>query len=198
MEAAEAMFAASKLPWRQVLASAIRRAVASRQGDFDSTYSRRNRRQPAIRVASGGRIVTPGSFTPTPTLVVVRDTSGSMGQDELAQVGSEIEAVAKQVGVRGRDLTVLDVDTEVAAVRPYQGPNSLREVSGRGGTDMGAGIRAAVAQHPKPDAVIVITDGYTPWPAERPSGVPVVVCLVGGGHTETPDWALTVEVETAE
>ena len=101
VEIAEAVLAPSKLPWRQVPSSAIRRAVAIRQGDFDATWSRRNRRRPSVELAPGRNVVVPGTFSPTPTLAVVRDTSGSMSEAELAEVAIEVEGIAKQVGTRG-------------------------------------------------------------------------------------------------
>jgi predicted metal-dependent peptidase len=198
VEIAEAVLVPSKLPWRQVLSSAIRRAVAIRQGDFDATWSRRNRRRPSVELAPGRNVVVPGTFSPIPTLAVVRDTSGSMSESELSEVAIEVEGIAKQIGIRGRDLRVLDTDTEVAATRDYRGAASIQEVAGRGGTDMGAGIAAAAKLRPTPNAIVVITDGFTPWPV-RPS-VPVVVCLVGDGaeamREQVPEWATTVVVDT--
>ena len=181
-----------------MLSSAIRRAVAIRQGDFDATWSRRNRRRPSVELAPGRNVVVPGTFSPIPTLGVVRDTSGSMSESELSEVAIEVEGIAKQVGIRGRDLRVLDTDTEVAATRDYRGAASIQEVAGRGGTDMGAGIAAAVLLRPTPNAIVVITDGFTGWPSHRPS-IPVVVCLVGDGanqmRTQIPEWAVSVVVE---
>ena len=198
VERAEAVLAPSKLPWRQVLSSAIRRAVAIRQGDFDATWSRRNRRRPSVELAPGRNVVVPGTFSPTPTLAVVRDTSGSMSEAELSEAAIEIEGIAKQVGVRGRDLRVLDTDTEVAATGDYRGATSIQEVAGRGGTDMGAGIEAATKLRPLPNAIVVVTDGFTRWPSHRPP-VPVVVCLVGDGaeamRTQVPGWATVVVVD---
>lgn len=189
---AEQLLAPPKVPWRKVLAGAVRRSVASRLGDFDTTYSRRHRRR------HGGPIVWPGNYQPVPTIAVVRDTSGSMGADELNRVTSEVEGIARQVGIRGRELRVLDVDAAVHEVRDYRGATSIAEITGRGGTDMCIGIDAALELRPRPSAVVVISDGYTPWPATK-TAVPLVICIVGqGGEApakNTPPWAATVVVE---
>ncbi len=198
-EMAERRLAPSEVPWRQVLASAIRRASAMRAGDFDTTYSRRNRRRSTVNFGDAGRALQPGIFSPTHTLVVVRDTSGSMTDVALGTVTSEIEGISRQLGIRGNDLRVLDVDVDVHAVRSYKAPDDLNEASGRGGTDMTVGLNAALAMRPTPGAVVVITDGYTPMPTERVK-TPVVFCIVGAGaNDETvlhsiPEWIRVVKV----
>ena len=202
VERAEMILAPSKLPWRQILASSLRRAAAMRVGVHDTTYLRPNRRRSRVEVVPGRRAVYPGSYAPEPQIVVVRDTSGSMSTNELSMVTSEVEAISRQMGVRDEALRVLDVDTEVAAVRGYQSATSLGEVVGRGGTNMGAGIAYAVNMRPRPTVIVVLTDGYTPWPAEKPR-VPVVVCIVGQGDLSylleaAPKWASVVAVDLDE
>ena len=202
VERAETILAPSKLPWRQILASSLRRAAAMRVGVHDTTYLRPNRRRGRVEVAPGRRAVYPGSYAPEPQIVVARDTSGSMGSDELQMVTVEVEAIAAQIGVRGEALRVLDVDVEVGAVKGYRGVSSLEEVTGRGGTDMGAGIAYAATMRPRPTVVVVITDGCTPWPDVKPR-IPVVVCIVGRGDLSqlveaAPDWASVVAVDPDE
>jgi hypothetical protein len=40
--------------------------------------------------------------------------------------------------------------------------------------------------------VVVLTDGYTPWPAEAPQALCVVVGLLHAGGPQPPAWARTV------
>lgn len=194
---AQAMLQPSRVPWRTTLASSIRRATASRLGDTDVTYSRRNRRQPNIPFG-GGRVIQPGIETPIPRIAVVRDTSGSMSIDDLATASSEIEGVARQIGVRDDNLVVIDVDTKAASARRYHQARDIEDAHGGGGTDMAAGIEAALHLRPRPSAIVVITDGYTPWP-ETPVGVRVVACLVGNPPRpvvdSVPAWMTRVVVD---
>lgn len=199
---AEMILAPSKLPWRRILASSVRRAAAMRAGLHDTTYLRPNRRRGRVEVAPGRRAIYPGSYSPESQIVVARDTSGSMSEEELSMVTIEVEGIAKQLGVRGEALRILDVDVEVGAVKGYRGVSSLEEVTGRGGTDMGAGIAFAATMRPRPTVVVVITDGWTPWPDVKPR-IPVVVCIVGRGDLPrlaeaAPEWATVVTVDPDE
>jgi predicted metal-dependent peptidase len=63
---------------------------------------------------------------------------------------------------------------------------------GGGGTDMGVGIAAALELKPKPDLVLVLTDGHTPWP-KAPRAKVIVGLLDPLGRV--PDWATTVLIE---
>jgi hypothetical protein len=68
------------------------------------------------------------------------------------------------------------------------------QLTGGGGTDMGAGIAAACALRPRPAVTVVLTDGYTPWPSQPPKGTRVVAGLLGEGAPEAPGWARTVRI----
>ncbi len=72
-------------------------------------------------------------------------------------------------------------------------------LAGGGGTDMGAGIEAAARLRPRPDVVVVLTDGMTPWPDEPPRGVRVVVGVLtseyGGDESAVPAWARSVLID---
>ncbi len=75
------------------------------------------------------------------------------------------------------------------------------ELAGGGGTDMGSGIYAAAALRPRPSVVIVLTDGFTPWPEAPPPAVRIIVgVLCDGGRPRgwtPPAWARTVWIEDA-
>ena len=46
---------------------------------------------------------------------------------------------------------------------------------------------------PRPEVVVVITDGHTPWPDTPPRGMKVVVVLHGDG--QAPEWAKVIRRE---
>ena len=177
-----------KVNWRAVLAAELRRAVAEVSGAVDYSY-----RRPSRRSAVAGPVVLPALRRPVPEVAVICDTSGSMTEDLLAMVLAEVEGLLRALGL-ARQVRVLACDTAVA---PAQRVSSARQVEliGGGGTDMGAGIGAAAALRPRPAVTVVLTDGYTPWPAAAPKGMRVVVGLLGAGAPEAPPWARSVRVE---
>jgi predicted metal-dependent peptidase len=161
--------------------------VAQVAGAVDYSY-----RRPSRRAAIAGDVVLPALRRPVPEVAVVCDTSGSMTEDLLAMVLAEVEGLLRALGL-ARQVRVLACDTAVA---PAQRVSSARQVQlvGGGGTDMGAGIAAAVALRPRPAVTVVLTDGYTPWPAAAPKGTRVVVGLLGADAPDAPPWARAVRV----
>lgn len=107
---------------------------------------------------------------------------------ELAAGGWDLEAPTANRLTH----TVLACDADVHAVgrvtRAERAP-----LAGGGGTDMGVGLARALTLTPRPQVVVVLTDGYTPWPEVPPPGVRVVVGVVGSGTA--PAWATVVRLE---
>ena len=177
-----------KVNWRALLAAELRRTVAEVAGAVDYSYRRPSRRSPVA-----GQVVLPALRRPVPEVAVVCDTSGSMTGDLLAMVLAEVEGLLRALGL-ARQVRVLACDT---AVGPAQRVSSARQVRlvGGGGTNMGAGIAAAAALRPRPAVTVVLTDGYTPWPAQPPQGMRIVVGLIGARAPDAPSWARSVRVE---
>ena len=86
-------------------------------------------------------------------------------------------------GWSDRQLRVLACDAEVKWVRRVS-PASQSYLGGGVGTDTAAGIAQALLMQPRRSAVIVLTDGLTPWPTEPLRGARVIVALIwlGWGH----------------
>lgn len=183
------------VPWQQVLRADLAGAAARQRGQVDADWNRRSRRRRDVRLG-GGRVVYPGTYAPRPRIACVRDTSGSMSAAHLAAVTTEIVGIAAALGIHGQDLRVLDVDAQVHEVVDYRGPVSVGVVHGRGGTDMRVGIAAATDLRPSPGAVVVLTDGETPWP-DQPGRVPVIACVVGPCAQPIPPWIRVVRIPTA-
>ena len=176
-----------RVDWRRLLAAELRRAVADVAGAADYSY-----RRPSRRASATPGVVLPALRRPVPEVAVVCDTSGSMTDDLLAAALAEVEGLLSALGL-ARQVRVLACDT---AVGPVQRVSSARQVqlTGGGGTDMGAGIAAACALRPRPAVTVVLTDGYTPWPAQAPKGMRVIAGLLGDAPDRAPRWVRAIRV----
>ncbi|WP_211329053.1 hypothetical protein [Thermomonospora umbrina] len=58
---------------------------------------------------------------------------------------------------------------------------------------MRVGIASALASPDRPQVVIVLTDGFTPWPEQSPS-CRLIAALIGDTPPDPPGWIETVRV----
>ena len=176
-----------KVNWRRELATAIRHAVADVAGAVDYSYRKPSRRQGQI---GNGKVVMPSLRHPIPSVAVVVDTSGSMSDTMLSQALAEISGILKGMGQR-EGVHVVACDAQVHTCKKVFTPRQI-QLAGGGGTDMGEGIEAATKLRPRPQVIVVLTDGFTPWPDTAPKKTRVVVALTSDG--DAPGWAKTVKV----
>lgn len=183
----------SRVDWRRILAAEIRSTVAAVAGKVDYSY-----RRPSRRAHLHPRVVLPTLQRPIPDVAIVCDTSGSMHERLIARALGEIEGVITRAGLRQAQVRVLAVDADVQVVRRVSRAAKV-QLAGGGGTDMGSGIAGAAALRPRPSVVIVLTDGYTPWPERPPPGIRVIVGLLSEGFAgpawQPPEWARTVVID---
>ena len=178
-----------KVDWRRVLAAELRRGIADVAGSVDYSY-----RRPSRRASISPDVVLPALRRPVPEVAVVCDTSGSMTEELLTTVLTEVEGLLGAVGVRRQALRVLSCDVVAHTVQRVSSARQI-DLYGGGGTDMGAGIAAAMRTKPKPAVVVVLTDGYTPWPHQAPKGTRVIVGLLGDRPPPAPPWARAVHID---
>lgn len=149
-------------PWRQLLGAAVRSAASSSGAGQDYTYGR-----PSRRSASLPGIVLPSLRRRPPRVSVVVDTSGSVSDAELGSALLEVAAISRAVGGRRDLVTVLSCDAAAQVVHPLCRAEGIPLVGG-GGTDLREGFAAALRARPRPDVVVALTDGQTPWPTSPP------------------------------
>lgn len=177
-----------KVPWQQVLSASVRRAVAWTHGSTHPTYRRLSRRQV-------GHVVLPGYQRPLPAVAVVVDTSGSMDDGLLAQAVGEVDGVLQSMALG--DVRVYSCDAAAVEAGRVRRARDLQLVGG-GGTDLRVGISLALEARPRPEIVIVLTDGETPWPTAPPPGcVVVAVVITRGAAPRCPEWVQRVDCDVA-
>jgi len=187
-----------RIDWREVLASRMRRDLASVAGRRDYTYMRPSRRHEAMRLA-GSAAILPAMRQPAPPRVAcIIDTSGSISEGELRAFLGEVVGITRAVGVTG-GLTVIACDAEAYPAQRIRSQGDIESVrlEGGGGTDMGAGLMAAALLSPRPHIVVVFTDGFTPWPEVPPRKVDSVIVVLSQAETrsQVPAWARVITID---
>ncbi|MEV0151694.1 MULTISPECIES: VWA-like domain-containing protein [unclassified Nonomuraea] len=155
-------------PWRELLGTAVRSAVSGPGVGEDYTYGR-----PPRRSAGLPGVILPSLRRRPPRISVVIDTSASVSDAELGSALLEVAAIVRAVGGRRDLVSVLSCDAAARVAQPLCRAEGMTLVGG-GGTDLRAGIAKALRASPRPDVIVVLTDGQTPWPQERPASRIVV------------------------
>ncbi|MBE1491749.1 vWA domain-containing protein [Plantactinospora soyae] len=176
-----------RVDWRRALTGAVREAAAWASGAVDYTYHRPSRRSSAMRT-----VVLPSLRQPVPRVAIVVDTSGSMGDAQLAAALAEVSGVLRAVGIGGNRVTVLSCDADVHVVRRVHTVGEV-QLAGGGGTDMRVGVSHALKV--RPHFVLVLTDGYTPWPDAPLESTRVIAGLIGGNAPQPPSWITTIQID---
>lgn len=150
------------LPWQVLLREFMTQAAYD-----DESWCRRNRRFPDIYM--------PGHFSNRMgEIVIIGDTSGSIGNDTFAQIGCEMNEIVEQVKPeRVRMIWADDEDCSREEIFE-EGDEIVLHPKGGGGTDMRKPI--LYVEKFDPIVVIMITDGLTPWPTEEPPYPLIIVC----------------------
>jgi predicted metal-dependent peptidase len=154
---------APKIDWREQM----REFMSSvSQGHDDSTWRRPNRRW------LGEDLYMPSSISESMgSLVNGMDTSGSVNGPVASAFVSEFVAICNIV--MPEVLHLIECDATIQSHKVFdQGSldqlGAITELHGGGGTDMRVIFDYVVKNNLKPEAIVILTDGYTPWPKEIP------------------------------
>lgn len=152
--------------WQDILRRAIGSRIAEGAGQrLDYSFQRPHRRSviyrplylPALR----------GTYQPRIACVI--DTSGSIGESRLRQALTEVQSLLQTFQV---PVTVIPCDSQaygtVRLTSLSQWPVLQEHLRGGGGTDMRAGLEAALQLQPEPTLILIFTDGDTPYPEDLP------------------------------
>lgn len=187
-----------KVNWRRQLAVRVRVAMATKAGRRDYSMMRPSRREQGL-AKSEKQIRLPSMRQPgDPRVSVIVDTSGSISSKVLQSILSEVMAITKAVG-NSAGIEVIPCDSVAyAPLRVRKGRDvKTMKLPGGGGTDMREGIAAALTTKPRPDVIVVVTDGYTPWPEAKPAGCDNYIVLLTelGKRGSVPNWAKIVVLD---
>ncbi len=149
-------------PWRQLLGAAIRSAASAPGVGEDHSY-----RRPSRRSAGVPGVLLPSLRRTPPRVCVVIDTSGSVSDAELGSALLEVAAISRTVGGRRDLVSVISCDAAAGVAVPLCRAENI-ELVGGGGTDLRSGFARALRSGPRPDVIVALTDGQTPWPSAQP------------------------------
>jgi len=182
-----------QINWKNELKAKITNAVNYERGLSDYTYSIPSRRQGA----AGKGLILPGQQKPLINITVIIDTSGSMDSGSLSQCLAETKSILQQSGL-SRGIRFITCDAQIHGDKQItnllQAKNLMK---GGGGTDMTIAIESACnpKNAAKPNIIILLTDGYTPWPRSKPKGVDkFIAAVIDGTKQGIPEWWKVVEV----
>jgi predicted metal-dependent peptidase len=166
-----------KVDWRELLKEFVRSTCNAKD---TSSWRRVNRRY------LGQDIYMPTLIGErVGHLVIGIDTSGSVGGKELAEFLSEVQGIAKDVHPDKVDLIYWD--GEVAGHEEYDSSQvdnivSSTQPKGGGGTDPTCVMRYLKEKVIKPEAIIMLTDGYVgEWGDDWDA--PILWTIVGGNQS---------------
>lgn len=167
------------IPWSRVLAGAISSAVGRTRNGWAVRKPHpavvRDMALPTLSRARSSRVV------------IIGDTSGSM---TAAMLGRVIDIV---IGAADRaEVIFIAADSTVQSIQRIRRGQMPRLVGG-GGTDFRPAFDAAAKM--RPAVVVIVTDTYGDWPAERPSFPVWGVVPAGAIYKATPGWVRLIKTD---
>lgn len=125
--------------------------------------------------------------------VIINDVSGSISTDEQNEFGGHFNRILETC--QPAELYCVYVHTQVCKVDMFTPDDFpvMFECDESGGTDMTAGIKWVVENHPDADCIVVLTDGYTPFGND--CGIPTFWAITSD---KVAPWGETVKLEIAK
>jgi predicted metal-dependent peptidase len=172
-----------KIDWREVLRDFVQRS--SMRTEYD--WSRPNRRW-----GSMGIYMPSMKGQSVEGVVVAVDTSGSIGDKELAMFAAEVEGI---MSVSKSKLTILYCDCAIQGVQEWTAGDGKLTLTpkGGGGTSHRPVWEWVDNNIPSPSAVICLTDLWTDF-GEEPN-YPVLWAAIGGRSKPEVPWGTLISID---
>jgi predicted metal-dependent peptidase len=171
-----------KVDWNSQLRALVINTVCWVKGNLTTSFKvPPRRRHPDF--------ILPGKVSPNPNVTVVIDTSGSMcdiDQKLLTQCLTETSSILKCVPSNCVKVVTGDTQSNFAKKVFHSGQI---ELIGGGGTDMASIMK----EHEKCDIMVLLTDGYTPWPDQLKCRT--IACIFSS--ESAPAWIKSVNITEA-
>lgn len=129
-----------------------KRLIRRHLGTNPSEDRKSTRRKPSRRFEDGKGQVRDKN----PSVLVLLDTSGSVGWKEFNEFFTEIDIMSK----RGFDIDIAEFDGNLERISKYNRKNNKIDVQGRGGTNLSAACDFWNKHRKEYAAGVLFTDGY--------------------------------------
>jgi predicted metal-dependent peptidase len=169
------------LDWRILL-----RRYIGQELEVRPTYARPSRRFPELVGIVPGK----ARQASKPKILSVIDTSASMTRELLTLIDGELHRLAKH-----NEALIVECDRNIRRVYAYDRQEGLRDLQGRGGTDLRPPFDCVFLREHRPDIAFFFTDGLGPAPKRKP-GIPVIWCLTPGGKSPAA-WGRIIHMRAA-
>jgi len=170
--------------WRDKLRRRLTRAVKYVEGQMDYSYHRMARRQCVVGYGARSPIL-PATRAPSPDIIVVIDTSGSMSESELADGLGELAGIFS--ATRG-NVQFMSCDAASYGVHSLKNwREALKKLEGGGGTNFQPAFDeiARLPRRDRPHLCVFVTDGY-PYGEiiNRTPKMKTIWCVTNKGPTD--------------
>ena len=125
------------------------------------------------------------------SLLLAMDTSGSVAGPLLTDFLSEMNGLVKSVGIDRLDIVYWDAEIQAHEIFTGGVKDIVHRTSpkGGGGTDPDVVVDLIVEKQLKPDAIIMLSDGYMHTNKQKWAAVtaPTLWCIIGNDNYEVPN-----------
>jgi predicted metal-dependent peptidase len=125
------------------------------------------------------------------SLLLAMDTSGSVAGPLLTDFLSEMNGLVKSVGIDRLDIVYWDAEIQAHEIFTGGVKDIVHRTSpkGGGGTDPDVVVDLIVEKQLKPDAIIMLSDGYMHTNKEKWAVItkPTLWCIIGNDNYEVPN-----------
>lgn len=184
-----------KVSWRRQLAVLVKNSLGVVMGRADYTLMRISRRDHAIKTREFEPRLPAMRGPLPPSVAIILDTSPSITDKNIKDALAEIVGIVRAVGA-SKSVAVIPCSYHAYEVQYIRTPKQVKYIrpDADSGTDLRSGFEAALTLRKKPDVIIVITDGETPWPNEKPVGVKMVIVLLNNknGKRTLKPWMIPI------
>jgi len=187
-----------RVSWKKKLAMVLRQTLGNVMGRTDYTLTRISRREHTIKTKDFSPRLPAMRGPLPPNVAVIIDTSPSITDRNINDALTEVIGIVRAVGA-SRKVAVIPCSYNAYGVQYVRTPKQVEYIrlDGDEGTDLTKGFTAAMNLKQKPEIIVVITDGETPWPDHKPKGVRLVLVLLNNksGQNSLKPWMVPIVLE---